>query len=547
MFHFRRITPVLFTVILLLIIGAGCTHPATPERSQPVRNVILIIGDGMGYPAAGLLRSYARYAPESIYAGRDGICALEQAMVDGFNCLQFTEPHGVPVTDSAASGTQMATGISSIAGVIGGDHLGNTVETVLQAAKKHGKTTALVSDTRITHATPAVFAAHVPSRYMENTIADQLIKRDTGPDILLSGGLRYFLPQSFNDSDSDTHRRLLEKWNINSSRTRSRRTDERDLLAEAETDGGYAVVLDRNTLKTVRNPRVLGLFASSSMPDAITETRLRDDPARTWPALDEMAARALELASMNPNGFFLMVEAGQIDWAGHANDAGMLLHEMIRLDRVIDTVRAWAQDRSDTVIIIMSDHDTGGFALAYTALQEPPEPVVLPGSLFAGRDYQPVNDFGDYGVLDKLFNQKMGYNELFGRFHRLDDEQRTPETLAAMVQDATGVVLTPEETARILQERPNPFVLEDEDDADAVMIPDMGDDQVFYTNVTNMLCGLLARRTGIDRNIAWACGTHTAAPVPLIVLGPDDIQDRFSPVMHTMDTGQVMRDLLVGR
>jgi alkaline phosphatase len=545
-FHSRRPVLVLCTVILLFVIAGGCTHPAAPERSRPVRNVILIIGDGTGYPAAGLLRGYARYAPESIYAGRDGICALEQAMSDGFNCLQFTEPHGVPVADSAASGTQLASGMPSIAGVIGGDHLGNPVETVLQTAKKHGKTTALVSDTRITHATPAAFAAHVPSRYMETSIAEQLIQRDTGPDILLAGGLRYFLPQSFNEPDSDTHRRLVEKWKLN-PRTRSRRTDERDLLAEAETDGGYAVVLDRNALKTVRNPRVLGLFASSSMPDAITENRLRDDPARTWPALDEMAARALELASMNPNGFFLMVEAGQIDWAGHANDAGMLLHEMIRLDRVIDTVRTWAHDRSDTVIIITSDHDTGGFALAYTTLQQPPESVVLLGSLFAGRDYQPVNDFGDYGVLDKLFNQKMGYNELFGRFRRLDDEQRTPETLAAMVQDATGVVLTPDETARILQERPNPFMLDDEDDADVAMIPDLGDDQVFYTNSMNMLCGLLARRTGIDRNIAWACGTHTAAPVPLIVLGPDDILDRFSPVMHTTDTGMLLHEIVSGR
>jgi alkaline phosphatase len=529
---------------LIVFFNSGCSSPPPPETEPSVRNVILIIGDGMGYPSAGLLRSYARYAPQSIYRGRNGISALEQAMMDGFNGLLYTEPWNVPVTDSAASGTQLATGEWTFAGIIGGDYHGNPVETVLQTAKRHGKSTGLVSDTRITHATPAAFAAHVPKRYMENTIAEQLIELEHRPDVMLSGGLRHFLPQSFNDHDSNIHHQLVSQRGID-TRIRSRRNDDRDLLAEAETEG-YTITLTRNDLMQTQNTRVLGLFAGSAMPDAITETRMKRDPGRTWPTLSEMTQHALNTLDTNPNGFFLMIEPGQIDWAGHNNDAGLLLHEMIRLDRVIDTVRTWAEDRDDTVIIITSDHDTGGFALTYTVLKETPEPIPLDGSLFADMDYVPNNDYGDYGVLDTLYNQSCGCFELFSRFRRLRSHEQTPGRLANLVSECMGIQLTYDDAERILHTRPNPYLLEDdqEDSFTPLYVPNMGDDQPFYTSQTSMLCGLLARRTGIEWNIAWATGTHTASPVPLIVLGPPHAIERFSPVMHSTDIGQVMRILV---
>ncbi len=530
--------------LMIVFFYSACSSPPPPEPEPSVRNVILIIADGMGYPSAGLLRSYARYAPQSIYHDRDGISAMEQAMLDGFNGLLYTEPWNMPVADSAASGTQLATGHWSLPGIIGGDYRGNPVETVLQTAKRHGKSTGLVSDTRITHATPAVFAAHVPVRYMENTIAEQLITLDYRPDVMLSGGLRHFLPESFNDPGSSIHEQLIRRHNID-SRIRSRRNDDRDLLAEAESNG-YAVALTRNDLIQTQNERILGLFAASAMPDAITENRMYNDPDRTWPTLSEMTQHALNTLDADPNGFFLMIEPGQIDWAGHNNDAGLLLHEMIRLDRVIDTVRSWAGTRDDTVIIITSDHDTGGFAFAYTVLKETPESVQMEGSLFDDMDFVPNNDYGDYGVLDTLYNQSCGCFEMFGRFRRLKTHEQTPARLADMVAECMGVQITNDEAERILHTRPNPYLLEDdqEDTYRVLYVPNMGHDQAFYTSQTSMLCGLLARLTGIEWNIAWAVGTHTASPVPLVVLGPTHAIEQFSPVMHSTDVGQVMRSLV---
>ncbi|TMP13413.1 alkaline phosphatase, partial [Pseudoalteromonas ruthenica] len=105
-------------------------------------------------------------------------------------------PHGANgmlVTDSACSATQLATGLAAGSEMIGLDEQGNIVETILEKAKKAGKATGLVSDTRITHATPAAFAAHQPHRSMEPEIAEQLV--NTGMvDVLLSGGARVFIP-----------------------------------------------------------------------------------------------------------------------------------------------------------------------------------------------------------------------------------------------------------------------------------------------------------------------------------------------------------------
>lgn len=535
----KRLRMMRLTLILFVLLCSGCACKLISEQPQPVRNVILIIGDGMGYPAVGLLRSYARYAPESIYSEQNGVCWLEQVAVNGRQYIQFTEPYGALITDSAASGTQLAGGKPALTGVIGGDHQGNPVQTALEAAKKNGKTTALVSDTRITHATPAVFAAHVPDRGMEDTIAEQLILSETRPDIMFSAGLHNFLPQSFNDPESDIRQQLVDKWNID-PRVRSKRTDDRDLLAEAVTVGQYTVILDKNGLEAVDKPPVLGLFGSSGMPDAIVEKQERDNPSRQWPTLDEMTLRALELASANPKGFFLMVEAGQIDWAAHYNDAGMLLNEMIRLDRVVETVYTWAEGRDDTVIIITADHDTGGYAMAYSNALNPPEPVVLPGSLFSNREYVPTSNYGDYAVLDTLYNQPIGYSELIYELLMLDEAERTPDSLAALADERLGITLSPTDAERILRERPDPFARNRNTQTDIRMVPDMGDSQIYYRGTIRMLCGLLARKTGIDKNITWSCGTHTAAPVPLIVLGPESAQDLFSSVMHSTDTGRAM-------
>ena len=137
---------------------------AAPETTK-VKNLILMIGDGMGPQQVGLLEEYAQRAPLSIYNDKGNKTALSIFADAGNMGLSLNAPYGSNgslVVDSACSATQLATGVAAGSEMIGLDNQGNIVETILERAKAQGKATGLVSDTRITHATPAAFAAHQP-------------------------------------------------------------------------------------------------------------------------------------------------------------------------------------------------------------------------------------------------------------------------------------------------------------------------------------------------------------------------------------------------
>ena len=155
-------------LLLVLITGALPSFANGLPQSPKVKNLILLIGDGMGPQQMGLLTSYANQAPDTIYADRK--TALEKAMEQGVIGLIRTSPPGVLVTDSAAAATQLASGVAAGAEMVGIDAAGDRVETILEKAKAAGKAVGLVTDTRLTHGTPAAFAAHRPHRSEENAI-----------------------------------------------------------------------------------------------------------------------------------------------------------------------------------------------------------------------------------------------------------------------------------------------------------------------------------------------------------------------------------------
>ena len=175
-----------------------------PTPVTSVKNVILMIGDGMGVQQVGLLEDYARRAPNSIYNSANNQTALSKFSKNGLMGLSMTSPHGGLVVDSACSATQLATGMPAGSEMIGLDNNGNIVKTILERAKAAGKATGLVSDTRITHATPASFAAHQPHRSLENDIAAQMIASES-VDVLFSGGARNFLPSDIKTNTKDSN------------------------------------------------------------------------------------------------------------------------------------------------------------------------------------------------------------------------------------------------------------------------------------------------------------------------------------------------------
>ena len=321
--------------LLLSVLVVGV--PSEPTSKPHVKNVILMIGDGMGFEILTLARYY------SLSILRSDLYIFEVARL-GSTGYVTTHSLDYLVTDSAAAGTALATGFKTNNGMISVLPNGMSLETVLERAQKLGKSVGLVTTTRITHATPAAFASHVVSRGMENEIAVQLIYHKV--NVLLGGGLRHFIPKEVPGS---------------------KRKDSRDLIKEAKALG-YLIVRNRTQLLAVdpsRTRLLLGLFSLSHMAYEI------DRKGTGQPSLAEMTKKAIEILSRDKDGFFLMVEGGRIDHACHANDAAAAIMDTLAFDEAVKVALDFAKRDGETLVIITADHDTGAPTLTYSRRVKP--------------------------------------------------------------------------------------------------------------------------------------------------------------------------------
>lgn len=517
-----RISPFLCGIL------SGILCSASPLYAKPVKNVILMIGDGMGPPQVTFGIIYGRQSPDSPY--KSSGLHLERLMRSGQTGFMLTYPQGNLIVDSAASATQLATGHFAGSEMIGIDADGNKRQTILQNAKKAGKATGLVSSARLTHATPAAFAAHVPHRSMEPLIAEHML--ESAPDVMLSAGYDYFLPKSVETEGSvaarNWRKRIPEPMQIRSSRG-----DERDLLSEAEKSG-YQLAFDYKSLASIGTGKILGLFGPSGMPDAIAESIYENDVKRLYPTLKDMTEKALEVLSKDSDGFFLMVEGGQIDWAGHANDAGWMLNEILQFDKAVGAAVAFAQTHKDTLVVVTADHETGSFGFSYSK-NDVPTPRKLTGDAFKDSLFAPKYNFGNPEVLTKLKAQKRPIESIQDDFQALEPAQRTPEALSSLVKDTTGFELTKDEAIEILaaanakgQSTTNSAIMEEFK-------------RTFASNVAGNLIGHALAK---EQQVVWGTGTHTMAMVPLMVLGPKEHLGHFRGLMHSTEVNHAMQKAL---
>ncbi|MEK6222717.1 MAG: alkaline phosphatase, partial [Chloroflexota bacterium] len=265
------------------------TEGELPQSLGAVKGIILFIGDGMG--------NAQRTAGRWVTVGQNGIMAMDRMQVSGW---MSTAAYQNPVTDSAAAATAMATGYITRNGRIGVDADEVAVPTILEQAKQRGWATGLVTTTPISHATPAGFAAHTTSRNNYELIASQMLNLEV--DVMLGGGEEIWLPSGTPGCNPGN----------------GTRDDGRNLVEEA-IGAGYTFVCSPAELAAVDTSnvsRLLGLFA-------------RDGLVRPHsPSLADMTRIAIEILSRDEDGFFLMVEGGQIDWAGHDNDPEDMLESV---------------------------------------------------------------------------------------------------------------------------------------------------------------------------------------------------------------------------
>lgn len=504
--------------------------------SDKVKNLILMIGDGMGPQQLSMLESYASLAPNSIYQGQK--TAIATLADNGVVGLSMTYPHGSLVVDSASSASQLATGKFSLSEAVGLDQKGNPVETILEKAKRFGKATGLVSDTRLTHATPAAFAAHRPHRSLENQIAEDMLANKV--DVMLSGGIRHWLPQSVNDKGR--HYQEITSLTGTQIKIKSKRKDERNLLDEARKSG-YQLAFNREDLDAADRSQLLGLFAYSGMMDGIEYSKTKNSETRVQPTLKEMTVKALDILSRDKEGFFLMVEGGQIDWAAHNNDAATMLHELLKFDEAVAAVYEWAYGREDTLVVVTADHETGSFGFSYSG-SNLPEAQTVSGSAFDNRPYQPNFNFGSPQVLDNLYMQKISFYSVFDQYRKLPDAERNAKGLAGIVSNMGSFTLTEEQAARVLKRAVNPIWAQGHKYLSAETLPEVRDFKEFYVYGDEIQMNLLGRELAAQQNVVWGTGTHTSTPVTVMAYGPKHITAAFSGMQHNTQVGEKMMNAL---
>ena len=314
----KRLRIVLISVAVLgvaAVISCLANRDENTISSQP-KNIILFIGDGMGVTQLTAAMSVAG-AP----------LHMEHMPVVG---LVRTSAYDRFVTNSPAAATAMATGIKTRSNMVGVAPDSTSVENIVEIASRNGLSTGVVSTSSVTHATPAAFVAHVPSRYDYEDIA--LYYLNGHIDVFMGGGLRNF----------------------------TRRSDSLNLLDKLR-ESGYTVVTTPEELNRVNSGRLAGIFYSNHMPK-VSEGRSI--------SLSEMTRKAIEILSQNEKGFFLMVEGALIDFAGHDNDTENTIIETLDMDEAVGEAISFAASSGNTLVIVTGDHETGGMALTGGDLKE---------------------------------------------------------------------------------------------------------------------------------------------------------------------------------
>ncbi|PCF60823.1 alkaline phosphatase [Staphylococcus delphini] len=309
--------------------GPGQQAAMYGDTSHP-KNVIFLVGDGMG-PAYNTAYRYFADNPDTKEIERT---AFDDYLVGTQQTHSDDEKENI--TDSAAAGTAISTGYKTYNGAIGVDKQQNDLETVLERAKKIGKSTGLVSTAEITDATPAAYAANVDDRDKKDEIAQQFynqrIQNQHKVDVILGGGAKYFGKENGN-------------------------------ITEQFKNDGYGVVTNRQQLENAKEDQLLGLFADKNMP-------LEIDADDDQPELADMQNAALDRLSKNDKGFFLMVEGASIDKQGHSNDVTGVMSEMEAFEKAFANAIDYAKANPDTLVVATADHSTGGLSMGEGGIYE---------------------------------------------------------------------------------------------------------------------------------------------------------------------------------
>jgi alkaline phosphatase len=340
----------LLMLLFALMPLAGVSAKASMERpasvESPARNtaaaqggqakyVFLFVGDGMAMPQISSAEVFANArSSKDITISRLGFSRFPVAG------LTTTYDAGTFITDSASAATAFATGNKTLSGVINMD-AGKTrsFKTIAEYAHEAGKKVGIVSSVTLNHATPAAFYAKVPSRSDYYDIAVQLA----------NSGFEYFAGGRVDQATG-------------------KNGDQPDAVGIARANG-YTYVNTDAAFRALRPGAGKVIAVNQRLQDSGSMPYAMDLKAGEL-TLADYTRKGIELLRDNPQGFFMMVEGGKIDWACHANDAGAVIYDVLAFDEAIKAAVDFARQYPDeTLIVVTGDHETGGMTIGFAGTQ----------------------------------------------------------------------------------------------------------------------------------------------------------------------------------
>ena len=302
---------ILASAILTLFACQNASNVVSKEEGIP-KNVILLISDGAGLSQISSAFYFKETSPNYARFNNIGLIITSSSRQD--------------VTDSAASGTAFGCGVKTYNGAIGVADDSTEVKNLVEIASLKNIKTGIIATSSITHATPASFYAHAVNRGLAEDIALDLAQSDV--DFFAGGGLQFF----------------------------NKRKDGRNLLNDLNEKNFNIDTTALSDFSKIQSSEKAAFFLAENALPPIAEGR--------GDFLSDATELAMQFLSKENTGFFMMVEGSQIDWGGHAQDASYLVSELIDFDDTVGKALDFAEKDGNTLVIVTSDHETGGFTLS---------------------------------------------------------------------------------------------------------------------------------------------------------------------------------------
>ena len=459
-----------FLIALIVVVSAASSVPAQSRNTNGIpKYVFLFLSDGGGMAHLEIARQYSRQVRN------EGFVIVDKIMKEGSVGVMTTHAADFLSTDSAAAATALALGCKANTGSLGICADGTLPVSAMEIARRRGMRIGLVTNAAVYDASPAAFVCHVPNRRDFTAIINRYL--ELMPDVLFGGGKEQFLPKS---------------------RAGSRRDDEIDMVAAFEKVG-YRFVANKQDLERTKDGKALGLFSARDMSFEL------DRDKHSEPSVYDMTQAAIKiLHERNPNGFFAFIESENIDTAAHLSDVASVIADYREFDRAVglayDFYRKYPRD---TLIIVTSDHETGGlgFTLALKDLSSTKEDNQVAGT---GADLKKIESIG---ISLRKASQMLGRNPTAEGIDKLMQEQ------------FRGFVLAPEYKEAIVKRRPISRT-------------------VFSDTTTQALGMMVANNT----QAYWQTSAHTNSPVLVGALGVG--AERFKGYYDNADFGKKLKALL---